>query len=62
MPRPKPNIHIPSEDAALADEDCSQIRSQFPPPATRAGWFDGYRAEDDPDAWADLPIDADPSE
>ena len=33
-----------------------------PAPTTRAGWFDGYRAEDDPDAWADLPIDADPSE
>ncbi|BCU05745.1 AbrB/MazE/SpoVT family DNA-binding domain-containing protein [Allochromatium tepidum] len=30
-----------------------------PVPTTRAGWFDGYRAEDDPDAWADLPVDAD---
>ncbi|NVZ11522.1 hypothetical protein HW932_19925 [Allochromatium humboldtianum] len=75
MPRPTPNIHITSadEDAALTDEDCAQIPprlrrgsslcpSEQPAPTTRAGWFDGYRAEDDPDAWADLPIDADPSE
>lgn len=25
----------------------------------RAGWFDGYRAEDDVDAWQQLPPDAD---
>ncbi|PXX76128.1 AbrB/MazE/SpoVT family DNA-binding domain-containing protein [Rivihabitans pingtungensis] len=25
----------------------------------RAGWFDGYRAEDDVDVWQQLPPDAD---
>ena len=25
----------------------------------RTGWFDGYRAEDDVDAWQQLPPDAD---
>ena len=26
---------------------------------TRAGWFDGYRPENDPDAWDGLPPDSD---
>ena len=25
--------------------------------APRAGWFDGYRADGDTDAWKDLPVD-----
>ena len=25
--------------------------------APRAGWFDGYRADDDIDAWKGLPVD-----
>jgi antitoxin MazE len=25
--------------------------------APRAGWFDGYRPEQDVDVWADLPVD-----
>ena len=33
-----------------------------PVPMTRAGWFDDYRPEEDLDAWADLPVDADSGE
>ena len=29
---------------------------------TRAGWFDGYRAQDDVDAWGSLPPDSDSGE
>lgn len=27
--------------------------------APRSGWFDGYQAEQDEDAWEGLPVDAD---
>lgn len=33
-----------------------------PVKAPRAGWFDGYRAEEDADAWEGLPPDADSGE
>jgi antitoxin MazE len=33
-----------------------------PAAPARAGWFDGYRAEQDADAWAGLPPEADSGE
>jgi len=33
-----------------------------PVKAPRAGWFDGYQADEDEDAWAGLPVQADAEE